>query len=44
MVRRLLRRWARANADRAIRSVAARVMMPNMIATSGVGMNSPVPA
>ncbi|KMS80467.1 hypothetical protein ACH49_07995 [Streptomyces leeuwenhoekii] len=35
---------ARSKATRATRSVASRVMTPGMIAVSGVGMNSPVPA
>jgi hypothetical protein len=40
----LRRRRASSNAVRAIRSTAGRVKTPRQIATSAVGMNSPVPA
>jgi hypothetical protein len=43
MVTFLRRREASSNASRAMRSQAPRVMMPMAMATSGVGMNSPVP-
>lgn len=43
MVTRLRRREARSKAVCAMRSHAARVMTPTARATSGVGMNSPLP-
>jgi hypothetical protein len=44
IVRCRRRRLARSRATRAIRSTAGRVTMPRAMATSGEGMNSPVPA